>query len=89
MYVFRQQESIESNQTRDEIKAALSSTKGITLIEVPYWWDRKLSSLAATVYNTRPDLFTEQPKGKPIPLIPPANEKHVSVTGINSINCSI
>ena len=41
---------------------------GISLIEVPYWWDRKMSSLAATVYNTRPDLFTEKPQGNPIPL---------------------
>ena len=42
------------------------------MIEVPYWWDRKLSSLAATVYNTRPDLFTEKPKGEPIPFNPPS-----------------
>ena len=35
---------------------------------MPHWWDRKLSSLAATVYNARPDLFDEKPQGKPIPL---------------------
>jgi hypothetical protein len=43
------------------------------LIEIPYWWDRKYESLAATVYNQRPDLFTEHPKaGSPIPLTPPS-----------------
>jgi ATP-dependent DNA ligase len=40
---------------------------GITLIEVPYWWDKKYSSLAATVYSQRPDLFTEKIQGTPIP----------------------
>ena len=62
---------------------------GITLVEVPYWWDRKLSSLAATVYNIRPDLFTEQPQGNPIPLSPPTKSesleqgnKHYNINNI-------
>ena len=42
------------------------------MIEVPYWWDRKLPSLAATVYNTRPDLFETEPQGKSIPDSPPS-----------------
>jgi hypothetical protein len=45
---------------------------GITLIEVPYWWDGKYASLAATVYSYRPDLFTEKITGNPIPLTPPS-----------------
>ena len=47
--------------------------KGITLIEVPYWWDKKISSLAATVYNQRPELFKEKPLGTPIPFNPPSD----------------
>ena len=46
------------------------NSKGITLIEVPYWWDRKYESLQATVYSQRPDLFIEEPWGTPIPLSP-------------------
>ena len=44
---------------------------GITLIEIPYWWDRKLPSLAVTIYNSRPDLFDIKPQGTAIPLTPP------------------
>lgn len=33
---------------------------------MPYWWDRKVSSLAVTLYNTRPDLFDIQPIGTAI-----------------------
>jgi hypothetical protein len=77
--------SLEAGQFRDLTKSELCKKKGctfyilnflyegITLIEVPYWWDRKNESLAATVYNQRPDLFTEQPTGTAIPLAPPVN----------------
>jgi ATP-dependent DNA ligase len=49
---------------------------------VPYWWDKTHSSLAATIYNQRPDLFTEQPKGVPIPSNPQekSNAKIISTT---------
>ena len=50
------------------------------MIEVPFWWDRKLDSLAATVYNMRPDLFDAQPQGKAIPLSPPKEENYTSKT---------
>ena len=40
---------------------------------MPYWWDRLLPSLAATVYNVRPDLFQVKPEGTAIPLTPPAS----------------
>ena len=42
------------------------------MIEIPYWWDRKYESLAATIYSQRPDLFlSEIPSSKPIPSVPP------------------
>jgi ATP-dependent DNA ligase len=50
-------------------------TLGITFIEVPYWWDRKIQSLAATIYSQRPELLTEKPTSAPIPLSPPATHK--------------
>ena len=53
-------------------KAEACKELGITLIEVPYWWDRSISSLAVTIYNARPDLFNFEPKGKAIPLVPPS-----------------
>ncbi len=32
---------------------------GLTLITVPYWWDRQLSSLAASIQSKRPDVFIQ------------------------------
>lgn len=49
---------------------------GITLIEVPYWWDCSKSSLMATIHQVRPDLVpstnsdTSQ-EFSPIPTSPP------------------
>jgi ATP-dependent DNA ligase len=42
---------------------------------VPYWWNRKYESLAATVYTQRPDLFTFPIPGIPIPLSPPTRQE--------------
>ena len=39
---------------------------------MPYWWDKRQSSIEATVYTQRPDLFASQPKGIPIPFSPPS-----------------
>jgi hypothetical protein len=36
-------------------------------VQIPYWWDKLTSSLAATLYQVRPDLFLEPPQGTPIP----------------------
>lgn len=32
---------------------------GITLIEVPYWWNRVKTSLAATIAEVRPELISQ------------------------------
>ena len=69
--MFNKKESIDTFKKRDLNKDEICKEHGITLIKVPYWWDRKTSSLAATIYNVRPDLVTK-PEGSPIPLNPPA-----------------
>jgi hypothetical protein len=33
--------------------------EGITLIPVPYWWDAKASSMAATILLKRPDVASQ------------------------------
>jgi hypothetical protein len=49
---------------------------GITLIRVPYWWDRKSESLASTIYVQRPDLITAKPtESSPIPSSAPKIEQ--------------
>ena len=59
---------------------------GITLIEVPYWWDKQVSSLASTIYNTRPDLFDTKPQGIAIPSIPPSLTKDKTTSNKNSFS---
>ncbi len=36
-------------------------TIGITLIEVPYWWNKKFESLKVIIYEQRPDLLDGKP----------------------------
>eukprot|EP01114_Cavostelium_apophysatum_P014945 TRINITY_DN3988_c0_g1_i1.p1 TRINITY_DN3988_c0_g1~~TRINITY_DN3988_c0_g1_i1.p1 ORF type:complete len:821 (-),score=192.21 TRINITY_DN3988_c0_g1_i1:289-2751(-) len=40
---------------------------GITLIEVPYWWDRRRESLIATIHKAAPFLVSERITSPPIP----------------------
>lgn len=41
---------------RDSFKREGSAKQGITLIEIPFWWDYSLGSLAATLFKARPDI---------------------------------
>lgn len=52
---------------RDKEKKAACKEKGITLVEVPYWWDMKKQSLGATVNKLRPELACEYKNDTPIP----------------------
>ena len=56
----------------------LNCFTGITLVEIPYWWDRRYESLISTVYNHRPDLFTQKPTFDPIPLSPPSEHQQLA-----------
>jgi hypothetical protein len=42
--------------------------RGITLIEIPFWWDGKVDSLIATIHEARPELFPSW-TGKVKPII--------------------
>jgi hypothetical protein len=65
--------SFEERKEFDLNKSKICASQGITLIQVPYWWDRQFESIAATIYNLRPDLFREPAISKPIPANPPAS----------------
>jgi hypothetical protein len=57
---------------RDKEKREACIRKGITLIEIPFWWDKSISSLAATIHQYRKDLNISHVEGKPIPItLPP------------------
>ena len=55
---------------RDLEKSLACKEKGITLIEIPYWWDFKKESLIATIHQYRPDLISFPGNGIPIPKQP-------------------
>jgi hypothetical protein len=46
----------ERLQDRDEEKKLLCKANGITLIEVPFWWDGSREQLEATIAQKRPEL---------------------------------
>jgi len=43
---------------RDQEKKNMCMKNGITLIEIPFWWDYKKDSLIKLIFQTRPDLET-------------------------------
>jgi hypothetical protein len=60
--------SASKRQRNDALKRKFASNMGITLISIPFWWDKSVASLEATIHYYRPDLIQATPSGKPIPL---------------------
>jgi hypothetical protein len=57
------------SQRRDRAKLKFASQFGITLIPIPFWWDRSSDSLASTIEYYRPDInLQSKKKVPPIPL---------------------
>jgi hypothetical protein len=56
---------------RNAEKRTICMDKGITIIEIPYWWDKKKESLVATIHQHRPDLIKDPGIGIPIPIESP------------------
>ena len=54
----------------DKEKKEICFENGITLIEIPYWWDKQLSSLIATIHQQRKDQVFDYnfKEGNPIPM---------------------
>ncbi len=55
---------------RDQQKRSACLANGITLVEVPYWWNFQKETLVATIHEVRPDLICERGLGIPIPKEP-------------------
>jgi hypothetical protein len=49
--------------SRDFNKKAACKEIGITLIEVPYWWDCNVPTLISTIRRYRPDIKLQIPSG--------------------------
>jgi hypothetical protein len=62
--------SHRKKQTIDKAKLIACQAKGITIFEIPYWWDSQEQSLIATIHQHRPDLIPKA-TGNPIPAKSP------------------
>eukprot|EP01126_Amoeba_proteus_P002830 TRINITY_DN10911_c0_g1_i1.p1 TRINITY_DN10911_c0_g1~~TRINITY_DN10911_c0_g1_i1.p1 ORF type:complete len:145 (+),score=40.44 TRINITY_DN10911_c0_g1_i1:327-761(+) len=55
---------------RDQQKREACAKNGITLVQIPYWWDNSEEQLSSTLNLLRPELFPKT-KSLPIPKDPP------------------
>ena len=44
---------------RDLQKSRECQKEGITLVMIPYWWNKTIESLQSIIYNVRPDLLSK------------------------------
>jgi hypothetical protein len=67
-------------QKRDQEKKLACHQSGILLVPVPYWWDCKVITLAATIKHLRPDVILAlavPEDAQPIPPQDPQFQKQV------------
>eukprot|EP01114_Cavostelium_apophysatum_P017612 TRINITY_DN5282_c0_g1_i1.p1 TRINITY_DN5282_c0_g1~~TRINITY_DN5282_c0_g1_i1.p1 ORF type:complete len:181 (-),score=39.36 TRINITY_DN5282_c0_g1_i1:163-705(-) len=53
---------------KDTEKKELCERNGITLIQVPYWWNGSKDSLLATIREFRPNLVLQRPQDGTLPI---------------------
>jgi hypothetical protein len=74
---------------RDQQKRIACKNAGVTLVEVPFWWDFELESLRATVHQIRPDLISSPGLGVPIPSSIPTTMKgaafHIDIYSLKAL----
>jgi hypothetical protein len=54
--------NLERTQMRDKEKKQKCKEKGITLVVIPFWWDRGIASLT-TIHQTKQGLVDDVPIG--------------------------
>jgi hypothetical protein len=50
----------ENQKKKDQLKREQCNKVGITLIEIPFWWDGSKESIISTIHEVRPDLVRKQ-----------------------------
>jgi hypothetical protein len=89
--------SAANRQRVDQLKLKFAKEAGITLISIPFWWDKSRASLAATIQHYRPDMNFSVPntpdamistlmpakllKAQYVPTYPRAYDTSVDPTG--------
>eukprot|EP00026_Physarum_polycephalum_P001914 Phypoly_transcript_01917.p1 GENE.Phypoly_transcript_01917~~Phypoly_transcript_01917.p1 ORF type:complete len:811 (+),score=69.95 Phypoly_transcript_01917:211-2643(+) len=65
------QHTREYIKSRDSAKQHMAHLNGMTLIQVPCWWNGRLEQIVATICFQRPDIPRLRANGPPISLNPP------------------
>ena len=60
---------------RDNAKERLCNERGITLISVPFWWNKSRAPLLESILEARPDLFDQEKGGKLGPFLDEARQR--------------
>eukprot|EP00026_Physarum_polycephalum_P016188 Phypoly_transcript_17046.p1 GENE.Phypoly_transcript_17046~~Phypoly_transcript_17046.p1 ORF type:complete len:175 (+),score=13.61 Phypoly_transcript_17046:15-539(+) len=59
---------------KDDYKKNAVHTMGMSLVDVPCWWDGTLEKLVASIQFCRPDIFSSDPSSELISLNPPESQ---------------
>jgi hypothetical protein len=62
--------SASRRQLSDQLKKQYAIEEGVTLIPIPFWWDKSPASLAATIKSYRPDVHVPSTTGQASPIPP-------------------
>ncbi len=76
MLTFRHAE-VEITKQRDKFKVSVCEKAGITLVVIPYWWNKNIESFAQTLYLMRPDVEINPAylHGETVPMELPKSDK--------------
>jgi hypothetical protein len=65
-----EREDAQRIQQRDQVKMKQCQDLGITLIQIPYWWNGTRSQLELAIHKHRPDLVPSSPNANDISSTP-------------------
>jgi len=62
---------------RDKMKQQICQNNGITLLVIPFWWNKTIESVAQVIHKARPDILFPDSllKGYPIPIDMPIKKE--------------
>jgi hypothetical protein len=78
--------ALDLQKKKDEEKRQACKKNGITLIEIPFWWDGRSNSLEATLHKYCPGVFTSDPNN--MCEMKPISEKFPEGTIIDCLKLS-